>query len=218
VKAAAYVRVSSREQESSGLGLAAQKDAVSAAAALREDWTLSHIAVEIASAGNMRRRPVLANLLNDLDRGRYDALIVSRLDRLARSVGDFAGMLDRADKHGWTLVCLSPNVDMSDPYGRMMAQVAATFAELERALISIRTKEALANPETQAKQRARWDRMRFSDPVTIGRMIRLHDAGESYGAIARQLNFEGIPTIRNGTWTATTVRAIIIRERGNIHV
>jgi DNA invertase Pin-like site-specific DNA recombinase len=77
------VRVSSREQEASGLSLAAQKDA-SAAAALQRDWTLSHIAVEVASAGNIRRRPVLNHLLDDLDAGKYEALIVTRLDRLAR--------------------------------------------------------------------------------------------------------------------------------------
>ena len=214
MNAAAYVRVSGREQEASGLGLAAQKATVSAAAAQRE-WTLAHIAVEVASARNMRKRPVLRALLADLDAGRYEALIVGRLDRLARSVGDFAGMLDRADKHGWTMVCLSPAVDMSDPYGRMMAQVAASFAELERSLISIRTREGLEVARERGTFRP-GEHARFTDQSVIGRMASRRAAGDSYGEIARMLNTEGVPSARGGVWTPATVRTILLREEGNI--
>jgi DNA invertase Pin-like site-specific DNA recombinase len=215
MRAAAYVRVSSREQGASGLSLAAQKDATSAAAAHREGWTLAHIAIEVASAGNIRRRPVLNNLLDDLDAGKYDALIVSRLDRLARSLIDFLAMLERADKHGWQLVCLSPNVDMSDPYGRCMAQVAGSFAELERALISIRTREGLATEQAQGNIRRKAERQTFSDRPTIDRIVRLSGEGWSFGDIARQLTAEEVPTRRGGAWTSTQVRRIIIREEGD---
>ena len=206
------MRVSSREQEASGLSLAAQKDA-SAAAALQRDWTLSHIAVEVASAGNIRRRPVLNHLLDDLDAGKYDALIVTRLDRLARSLIDFLAMLERADANGWQLVCLSPNVDMSDPYGRCMAQVAGSFAELERALISIRTREGLATEQAQGNIRRKAAAQCFTDRAVIERIARLatHD-GWSYGDIARQLQAEQVPTRRGGAWTSTQVRRILLRE------
>jgi DNA invertase Pin-like site-specific DNA recombinase len=217
MKAAAYVRVSSREQEASGLSLAAQKDA-SAAAALDRDWTLSHIAVEVASAGNIRRRPVLNHLLDDLDAGKYEALIVTRLDRLARSLIDFLAMLERADANGWQLVCLSPNVDMSDPYGRCMAQVAGSFAELERALISIRTREGLSTEQAQGNIRRKAAAQCYGDRETIERIVRLSSMeGWSYGDIARQLTAEGVPTRRGGAWTSTQIRRIIIREKGNIH-
>jgi DNA invertase Pin-like site-specific DNA recombinase len=214
VRVAAYVRVSGREQEASGLGLAAQKAAVSAAAAQR-GWTLAHVAVETASAGTLRKRPVLRTLLDDLDAGRYEGLIVSRLDRLARSVGDFAAMLDRADKHGWTMVCLSPGVDMSEPYGRMMAQVAASFAELERSLISIRTREGLEQARARGTFRPGVHH-RFDDRPTIDRIGRMRQAGDSFHEIARALTDEGVPTKKGGAWTGSQVRRILEREKGNI--
>jgi DNA invertase Pin-like site-specific DNA recombinase len=214
VKAAAYVRVSSREQEASGLGLAAQKHALSAAAAQR-GWTLEHVAVEVQSGATLRKRPVLRHLLEDLDAGRYDALIVSRLDRLARSVGDFAGMLDRAERHGWTMVCLSPGVDMSEPYGRMMAQVAASFAELERALISVRTREGLEQARARGTFRPGLHH-RFDHEPTIARIMRMHEAGDSLGEIRRTLTEEGVPTKYGGAWTAKQVSRIIDRVKGNI--
>jgi DNA invertase Pin-like site-specific DNA recombinase len=214
VKAAAYIRVSSREQGANGLSLAAQKDAASAAAAHR-DWTLAHVATEVASAGNIRRRPVLELLLGDLDAGKYGALIVTRLDRLARSLVDFLAMLERADRNGWQLVCLSPNVDMSDPYGRCMAQVAGSFAELERALISIRTREGLSVARANGNIARKAEAQCFQDRPTIERVVRLAGEGWSLGDIARQLEAEGVPTRRGGQWTSTQVRRIIIREEGN---
>jgi DNA invertase Pin-like site-specific DNA recombinase len=214
VKVAGYVRVSSRAQGTSGLGLAAQKAALTSAAAAHDGWELVHLATEIASAGNTRKRPVLRLLLDEMDAGRYEILMCARLDRLARSVGDFASMMDRARAHGWKLVMLDPGVDMTTPYGEAMAGVAAVFAQLERALISQRTKEGLAI----ARERGTFvpgRHLQYQQPAVLARIMRWHETGSSYGEIVRRLDDEGIPTVRDGRWTATTVRRIIHREKGN---
>jgi DNA invertase Pin-like site-specific DNA recombinase len=52
--------------------------------------------------------------------------------------------LEQASEQGWSVVCLDPNVDMTTPYGRALAGMAAVFAQLERELISQRTREAVA--------------------------------------------------------------------------
>lgn len=212
MRVAAYVRVSTREQQANGLSLAGQKASLSAAAAQREGWTLAYVAVETASGANLKRRPVLTSLLDDLDAGRYNVLLCARLDRLARSVGDFAGMLDRAKRHGWQIVMLDPAVDMTTPYGEAMAGVAAVFAQLERALISQRTIEGLE----QARAEGRVLGMpTFSDRAVIDRMARLRDGGATFDAIADQLNAEGVPTVRGRSWYASTVRRVLLREEGN---
>jgi DNA invertase Pin-like site-specific DNA recombinase len=215
MKVAGYLRVSSREQGATGLGLQAQKEALSAAAAHRDGWQLATVAVEIASAGNVRRRPVLTSLLDDLDAGRYGVLVVSRLDRLARSVGDFATTLDRAKRNGWELVCLDPAVDMTTPYGKAMAGVAAVFAELERELISQRTKEGLAVAIASGRMRARNLEQEYGDRAVIDRIVRLHSPPHSYSLneIRATLEAEGVPTRRKGgRWTSTQVRRILKRE------
>jgi DNA invertase Pin-like site-specific DNA recombinase len=216
MRVAGYVRVSSREQGATGLGLQAQKEALSAAAAHRDGWQLATVTVEVASAGNLRRRPVLTSLLDDMDAGRYGVLVVSRLDRLARSVGDFATTLDRAKRNGWELVCLDPAVDMTTPYGKAMAGVAAVFAELERELISQRTKEGLAVAVASGRVRKRNRAQEYGDRAVIDRMVRLHQPPHSYtlGEIMRTLQAEGVPTRREGgRWTAAQVRRILLREQ-----
>lgn len=99
----AYVRVSTDEQGDSGAGLDAQRAAVTAEAT-RRGWALD-VHDEVASGGSLTGRPVLAGLLDRLDRD-GGTLVVSRLDRLSRSVADAAALMDRARRRGWALVAL----------------------------------------------------------------------------------------------------------------
>jgi DNA invertase Pin-like site-specific DNA recombinase len=140
-----YLRVSSEQQGADGYGLDAQAEAITRACEAR-GWEAPRLVREVASASqDARKRPVLVRAINDLeDDDETGVLMVARLDRLTRSVGSFALLVDRAARKGWDLVCLDPAVDMSTPYGRAMAGMAAVFAQLERELISQRTKEGLA--------------------------------------------------------------------------
>jgi DNA invertase Pin-like site-specific DNA recombinase len=201
-----YARVSSREQGDSGLGLEAQLDRCRRECEARGWQAISEV-VEVASAGS--KRPMLQDALERLD-AVGGTLVVSRLDRLARSVMDFAGILDRADKQGWTLVCLSPAVDMSEPYGRMMAQVAMSFAELERALVSMRTREAFE------RKRADGWAPGFSDPKAISDIVRWRRDGKSYEKIAAMLDLQGVKPPGGKKWDYTTVGRIYRRTTGEL--
>jgi hypothetical protein len=95
--------------------------------------------------------------------------------------------MDRAKKEGWTLLILSPTVDLSDPFGKCMAQVAGAFAELERELIGQRQTESVAarkaagtykKPQKRITTRPRSGSLTSSD-------------GMSLRGIARQLELEG---------------------------
>jgi len=65
--------------------------------------------------------------------------VVSKLDRLSRSLLDFATLMDQAHREGWELVVLDLALDTTTPSGRLMANVMASFAEYERHLIGQRT-------------------------------------------------------------------------------
>jgi DNA invertase Pin-like site-specific DNA recombinase len=67
-------------------------------------------------------------------------VVVARLDRLFRSVADAAQIICEFDRYGIDLVAIAEGLDMTNPYGRAMAQMASVFAELERAMIRERTK------------------------------------------------------------------------------
>lgn len=97
---------------------------------------------EHASAKNTKGRPVFTKLLTELKSG--DTLVVSKLDRFARSVGDAVAVAEDLDKRGVNLVIMDLNLDFATPIGKLMFSLLASVAEFERGLISQRTKESLA--------------------------------------------------------------------------
>ena len=139
-----------------------------------------------------------------LDAGEADVFLVARLDRLARSAVDFGLIAERASRRAWTLVLLDPQIDGWTPYGKAMLQMAAIFAELESDLISIRTREALAIKRAQGVKFGR----RPQIPKKIrNRIVREHAEGRKYAHIARDLQDEGVPTVKKGArWRGETIK------------
>lgn len=203
----AYTRVSTEEQGTAGYSLDAQLERIRHECEHR-GWMMTGREVDIIST-RARSRPALQRTLAALAAGEYDGLVVARLDRLSRSVGEFAGLLDRADKEGWQLVCLDPSVDTTSPYGRAMAQMAAVFAELERALISQRTKEGLA----AAREAGRFRPGTYGPKPSaeaVARILALRAVGYSVRRITALISAEGVERPTGGTnWDRKTVTSVV---------
>lgn len=210
----AYIRVSTDEQAVSGLGLQAQRDAITAEAARRGVPVVAVYEDAGLSGKSLDHRPGLAAALVDLDSGRGSVLMVAKLDRLSRSVHDATGLLIRADRAGWALVACDSPIDTSTAAGMAMTQIMATFAELERRLIGERTSAALRVRKAQG--------VRLGRPVSdhvgeqIAARIRVQrDGGASWPAIAAALNNENVPTAQGGAkWWPATVRGVYLRTAG----
>jgi DNA invertase Pin-like site-specific DNA recombinase len=201
-----YIRVSTSEQADSGAGLAAQRRALAEEAA-RRGWTLIETFEDAAASGkSLSGRPGLQAALEAVDAGRASALVVSKLDRLSRSLLDFASLMERARKRGWSLVALDLGVDTSTPSGEMMASVLATFAQFERRLIGQRTKDALAVKRSQGVVLGR---PREMSTAAVARIHELRRSGHRPAEIARILNREGVPTPRNGRWHPPGVARVL---------
>lgn len=203
-----YVRVSTAEQADSGAGLAAQRATIDAEAA-RRGWTVAETYEDAAASGkSLAGRPALAEALAALDRGEAAGLVVAKLDRLSRSVGDAADLLDRAQRGGWALVACDLGVDTSTPAGEAMANVMATFAQLERRLIGQRTRDALAVRRAQGVQLGR---PRTLSADVVDRIVADRGAGLGWSAIGRALDAENVPTAQGGArWYPATVRAVYL--------
>jgi DNA invertase Pin-like site-specific DNA recombinase len=135
-------------------------------------------------------------------RSKADANTFAKLDRLSRSLLDFAGLMERSRREGWALVALDLGLDTSTPQGEMMAAILATFAQFERRLIGERTKSALAELKSQGVVLGR--PAAISDEV-IGRINQMRTDGVTYRAIAEQLNAEGVRGGHGGQWHAATI-------------
>ena len=203
-----YARVSTSEQSDSGLGLQAQKAAIRAEAE-RHGWTLVAIYDDVASGRSLRQRPGLEAAFAAVADGTADGLIVSKLDRLSRSVHVFSTILARFQRERWALVVMDLGVDTSTNMGAAMAQMLSVFAELERKRIGERTREALKARRERGLPLGREP----SVPQKVVRQIERQRArGDSLRTIAESLNAASVPTAHGGQkWHASTVRGILNR-------
>lgn len=199
-----YVRVSTGEQADSGAGMAAQRAAILAEAA-RRGWQVDFIEDAGYSAASLHR-PGIALALERLKSGDASVLVVSKMDRLSRSLLDFAGIMQRAQREGWALVALDSPTDLTTASGEAMAGVMAVFAQLERRLISERTRAALAALKAEG--------MVLGRPRVVGvnlaaQIRALRESGSTLASIAEWLNDAGVPTAHGGErWWPATVRNI----------
>jgi DNA invertase Pin-like site-specific DNA recombinase len=199
------MRCSTREQARSGLGLAAQRDVITAEAA-RRGWVLTALHEEVASGGRADR-PVLRQVIDGLRPG--DVLAVARLDRLTRSLLDFAGIVREAQSQGWSLAVLDQDFDLGTASGRAMAGMLAVFAEYERELIRARITEAM-----RALPRERRGGPCYSEAVRA-KAQRLRDGGLTLKAVAVELERQGIRPARGGKKLhASTVARILAAPTG----
>jgi DNA invertase Pin-like site-specific DNA recombinase len=202
----AYLRVSTSEQADSGLGLEAQRATITQHAS-HKDWTIVEWCVDAGTTGKHMDRPGLTHALSLLRRKEADCLVVSKLDRVSRSVVDFAHLLDTSRREAWSFVAIDLNVDTSTPTGELLANVMMSVAQWERRTIGLRTSEAL--------QALRGQGVRLGRPVLVSgataqRIGRWRASGCSYQAIAEALNDLGEPTVHGGRrWYASTVRGVL---------
>lgn len=205
-----YARVSTDEQAASGAGMAAQRAAIAAEAA-RRGWTVVELVEDGGWSAKDLRRPGIARTLELLAAGEADTLVVAKLDRLSRSMLDFAGLMETARRQGWAVVALDVNVDTTTPSGEMVAGVTAVVAQYERRLIGQRTRDGLAAKRAQG--------VRLGRPSTLPRAVAARIAaeraeGRTLGAIAETLNAEAVPTGQGGKqWYPSSVRAVLAATR-----
>lgn len=197
----AYLRVSTDEQADSGAGLDAQRRAIQAESD-RRGWSDRLYWVEDAgySAATLDR-PGIRVALDLLTTGKASVLVAAKIDRLSRSILDFATLTDRAERDGWSLVALDAGFDMTTASGRMMVGVLSVFAAYERDLIAERTRKALASRKAQGRPVSGPG---LSDEVRA-RLSELRSQGLTYQAIADKLNGERVSTARRGIWYPSTV-------------
>jgi DNA invertase Pin-like site-specific DNA recombinase len=201
-RVAGYLRVSTADQREFGAGLDVQRQTIRAECE-RRGWELVAIFEDASSGKTVSGRRGLDDALALIESGDASALVVAKLDRLSRSLQDFANLTDRSRRAGWALVALDLGLDTTSPQGELMASVLAVFSQFERRLIGQRTKEALAVKRAQGVRLGRPPAL--SDAVRA-RIREARTSGLTFAQIAATLNEERIPTAHGGNrWYASTV-------------
>lgn len=211
MRVVAYTRVSTEEQGDSRAGLEAQQAAIDAEVS-RRGWTLTETFTDVASGKTLRRRDQLGAALRALAGGDADALVVAKLDRLSRSVLDFAGIMETASAEGWSVVVLDLGVDTTTPNGELVANIMISMAQWERRIIGERTKNALKAVKARGTHVGRRSGV---DPETLRLIKILREDGRSWQKIAERLSESGVDTGQGGQWHAATVRKLHLAHAGS---
>jgi DNA invertase Pin-like site-specific DNA recombinase len=214
-----YIRVSTSQQGRSGLGIEAQRQTLSQFAQA-EGFDVAREFVEIETgkgADALDRRPQLKAALAAARKHRCH-VAVAKLDRLSRDVHFISGLM--AHKVPFLVAELGPDVD---PF---VLHLFAALAEKERALISTRTRQALAaakdrgatlgNPKLHVARRSAVDAVKAEADRYAANILPIIREAQKAGAttlrqIADALNARGVATARGGQWHAKSVSNILER-------
>lgn len=211
MKALVYTRVSTEEQGISRNGLESQL-ATCQEYSRRMGFEVAEVIEEVVSGAKMTNRPLFIGALARLKAGDANVLVVSKLDRLSRSVSDLCYLLEVSEKEGWSLVILDLNIDCTTSSGRMQAQIQATFAEFERRRIGERTKDGLAIAKSKGKKLGGSKPVIPAETVEVIAFLRLVNL--SLRSIAEVLNKELGTTPTGKAWSAGSIDWVLKSERG----
>lgn len=227
--ALAATRLSHKTDESTSIER--QKEQTSLTAKIRGD-KLIHTTEDTDVSGSVSPllREGLGPWLTDPEKiAQWDVLIVSKVDRLTRSLSDFDDLVSWLDRNGKTLVSVSESLDLSTSTGRMFANILAMFAQFERERMSERRREAAVKIRDNGwwagfghpygtrpvKAEDHWELE--IDPVTYERLEKIAGqiiGGHSVSSVAKSLNALGIPTPAGGKeWRQNTIRDIFANEK-----
>jgi DNA invertase Pin-like site-specific DNA recombinase len=152
-------------------------------------WTLAWY-MDRGESGAKRSRPELDRLIGDVRAGKVKAVLVYRLDRLARSLGHMVLLMDELRARGVDVVSATEALDTTTPTGRLQVGIIAVFAEYEREIIRERVISGQRRARAQGKVIGRKPK-----PIDLDRAVALRRAGRSWRSISRAVKVK-LATVR----------------------
>jgi len=208
MKVVGYIRVSTDEQASHGVSLAMQERRVMGYC-IAKDWQLVEVVRDEGRSAKDLNRPGVQCLLEMVDQRVIEAIIIYKLDRLTRSVGDLNHLIGALQKRGVKLVSIEESLDPTTACGELMMNLLISVSQWERRVIGERTRAAMQHLKSQGRVIGRAG---FDDTTTLARITEERAQGRSYQDIAQGLTRDGIPSGRGGQWTAMTLRRMALRR------
>lgn len=180
-------------------------------------------------SGKNTNRPAFEQLLDDIRQGKVSRVIVYKLDRISRSILDFANMMQLFQQYQVEFVSSTERFDTSTPIGRAMLHICIVFAQLERETIQKRVTDAYYSrckkglymggriPYGFARQEVVLDGVRTSmfvpEPQEARQVQLLYslyaDPANSLGDLVRYLNEHGYRQLRGGTWSTARLSELL---------
>lgn len=219
---ALYVRVSTEKQADEGFSLDAQEERLQAYC-VAQGWTVeaSHVYIDAGISGkSMNDRKAFQAMINAARQGGIGRIVAVKLDRLARNVKDFLGIVDELKAANCDLVLVKESFDTSTPHGKFALTMFAAMAELEASTITERVMSGKSQKAAEGGYNGSQCPLGYeysADGFTVvpgpaesvQSVFAMFVDGMGLSAIANQLNNAGATTAKGGKWYASTVKYIL---------
>lgn len=224
VETGIYVRVSTEEQAKEGYSIRAQIQKLKDYSRIKE-WNVYKVyADEGISGKNIKDRPAIVELIDDLKNGRINNVLVFKIDRLTRNTADLIYLINLFNQYDCGFNSLSESIDTKTANGRMFIKIIGIFAEFERENIIERTKIGFERKVREGYTLATRT-MSYGYDRSIGEKIQTVNEAEasivrevfdmfvnrqmSCFEIAKELNDRKIPTKENAVWYTRTIKNML---------
>ena len=213
ISAGLYIRVSTERQAQEGYSVAAQKQNLMNFAR-GQGWNIYDIYSDEGISGkNIKDRPEVKRLINDIKNKRIDVVVLYKFDRLTRDISDTEEIIKLIQEYGIEVYTISGGtVDVSTATGRFIIRMTGAVAQLEREQTIERVKAAFIQKVKEGKSLCSstpsygYDRPKHQEIQTINeeeakvvkRIFKMYIEGHTFTEIANVLNAEGIPTKKKG--------------------
>lgn len=218
-RVAIYCRVSTEEQANEGYSITAQLQTLRNYAGLYGWQVVKEYVDEGVSGKNISGRPAMQQLVVDVEKDEFDAVLVWKISRLSRNMLDTLTVLDKFEENSVKFISYSENFDTGSPIGRLVVQLMASIAEMERNTLS-------ENVKLGMKQRAlegSWNGgvvfgydsvkkelvINEKEAKVVQLIYELYLSGKGLKAIANHLNKRGYRTKRNRYFSINGVAQIL---------
>jgi DNA invertase Pin-like site-specific DNA recombinase len=223
MKAIGYVRVSTEEQAKGGVSLDMQRSKIRKYASLEEMELVDIIADEGISGCSIKIRPGVQRVLRMIREKQVDAVIIYKLDRLARNTVEALEIAKLMDRKGIALHSITEKLDTKSALGRFFFTLMASLAEMERGIISERISAAMErkreklepcnNNPTYGYRIDEWQVVPDQEEQKIiERIFSLRDEGTTIHGIIDILSREGVLNRRGKPFGKTQIHNIIQRR------
>src|ERR1700680_4281411 len=175
LRCAIYTRKSTEEGLNQDFNtLEAQREAAEAyiRSQLHAGWTtLPERYDDPGYTGGNLDRPELQNILAEIEAGRIDCVLVYKVDRLSRSLLDFARLMETFERHKVNLVSITQPLSTTGSLGRLTLNILLSFAEFERQMIADRTRDKMAAARRKGKWVGGMPVLGYDVAATGGRLV-----------------------------------------------
>jgi len=219
VRVIGYTCLNTRSQQPKNYSLEEQEHIIKEYVA-SNNWELVGMRLELTDTNSgQQQQPKLAEIIEDSDKGKFDALVIARLDRLTRNIRQLNTLIsEMCIKNGVELISIEEGLDTRNESGELALRLIEIITKWDTKRISDRTREIIA------RKRAKGERVGHApfgftyrnkrlvaveqELKTVSLIRERRDKGYSYHKIAKFLNERKVPSKRGGIWYAETVKTV----------